>query len=83
MSLIFYVIYPSDQVYLETKKRLNNYLKKSTEMNACEGTKYLSLLSLTSIVNQFFNGRLYLAEQYFAKSLESAKPLSLPLASPT
>ena len=73
------------------KKRFNNYLKKSTKINGCGGTKYMSLLPLTSIVNQFFKCRLYLAKQYFANSesavqqsaQESAKPLGLPLAGPT
>ena len=37
-------------------------------MNEYWGTKYISFISLTSIVNMFFKGRLYLAKQYFAKS---------------
>ena len=51
----------------------------------------MSLLSLTSFVNQFFKCRLYLAKQYFGNSesavqesaQESAKPIGLPLIGPT
>ena len=60
-------------------------------MNACGGTNYMSLLSLTSFVNQFFKCRLYHAKQYFGNlefavqesAQESAKPLGLPLTGPT
>ena len=60
-------------------------------MNVGWGTKYISFISLTSIINTFFKGWLYLAKQYFAKSesavqesaQESAKPPGLPLAGHT